>query len=89
MSKLPKFKSEEEFAKFVENHDMAEYWDEFEDIPQMKIGLPRPTKKALTMRIYPYLLEQIKRLAAERGVPYQVLIQQWLTEKVREERRAS
>lgn len=33
--------NEEEFAKFVEDHDMAEYWDEFEDVPEMKIGLPK------------------------------------------------
>jgi hypothetical protein len=30
--KLPEFKTPEEFAKFVETHDMAEYLDQMEEV---------------------------------------------------------
>ena len=42
MPKLPVFKTEEEFAQFVETHDMGEYWDEFEDVTDVKITIPKP-----------------------------------------------
>jgi len=32
MSKIPKFKSEEEEAKFWDTHDLTNYLDEFEEV---------------------------------------------------------
>jgi predicted DNA binding CopG/RHH family protein len=81
--KLPDFISDEEFAEFVETHDMADYLDEFEEVKNMKFK--RPTKRPITMKVYPYILEEIKRLAAEKGMPYQTLIGQWLAERVSQE----
>lgn len=31
MAKLPDFETDDEFFEFVETHDMADYWDEFEE----------------------------------------------------------
>lgn len=87
MPKLPKFKSEKEFAKFVEEHDLADYWEELEDVKDMTVKIQRPSKKMVTLRIYPYLLKKVKKIAEEKGVPYQALIQQWLAEKVGEEKK--
>ncbi len=87
--KLPKFKTEEEFAKFVEEHDMADYADELEEIKDIRVTIPKQTKTMISLRIYPYLLEEIKQIAAKKHMPYQSLIQQWLAEKINEEKRAA
>lgn len=81
--RLPDFKSDGEFAEFVENNDMADYLDEFKEVKDMKFK--RPTKRPITMKIYPYILDKIKRIAAEKGMPYQTLIGQWLAERVSQE----
>lgn len=87
MPRIPKFKTEEEFAKFIEEHDLADYWKELEEVKEVTVALPRPAKKMVALRIYPYLLEKIKKIARQKGVPYQTLIQQWLAEKVGEEKK--
>lgn len=81
--KFPDFKSDEEFVEFVENNDMAAYLNEFEEVKNIKFK--RPTKRSITMKVYPYILEEIKRIASEKGMPYQTLIGQWLAERLSQE----
>lgn len=85
--KMPEFKTDEEFAKFVEEHDMADYKDDLREVKDVKITIPKQTKKMVSLRLYPYTLEEIKEIAAKRGMPYQTLIQQWLAEKISEEKK--
>ena len=85
---MPKFKTEEEFAKFVEEHDMADYADELEEVKDVKVNISKQTKTMISLRIYPYLLEEIKKIANKKHMPYQSLIQQWLAEKINEEKKA-
>ncbi|MBM3242309.1 hypothetical protein FJZ31_39075 [Candidatus Poribacteria bacterium] len=85
MAKLPEFKTDEEFAEFVETHDMADYWDEFEEVKDVKIK--RPVKKHVSLRIYPYLISEIKEIATVKGMPYQTLIGQWLADRVFQEKK--
>ena len=85
MAKLPKFKTEEEFADFIDAHDTAEYWDQFQDVPGVEISVSRPLEGAESLELYPDLLDRIKGVAERKGVPYQVLIRQWLREKLKEE----
>ncbi|OFW35085.1 MAG: hypothetical protein A2074_07545 [Candidatus Aquicultor primus] len=87
--KMPKFETEEEFAKFVEEHDMADYKDDLEEIRDVKINISKQTKTMISLRVYPYLLEEIKQIAAKKHMPYQSLIQQWLAEKINEEKKAA
>jgi predicted DNA binding CopG/RHH family protein len=89
MPRLPVFETEEEFAQFVETHDMGEYWDEFEDVKDVEITIPKPADEFVSVRLYPDLVERIKKIATEKGVPYQTLIQQWLTERLRQEETAA
>ena len=77
--------NEKEFTKFVEEHDIANYWNDFEDV-DIEVDIPIPTKKNITMKIYPYLLREVKSIAGKKGIPYQSLIQQWIAEKISEEK---
>ena len=85
MAKLPEFETDDEFFEFVETHDTADYWDEFEDVENVKVK--RPKKKAITIRLYPYLIAETKGFAAKYGMPYQTLIGQWLTERLSQEKK--
>lgn len=73
---------EEEFADFVDTYDTSEMIDngELTEIYDAKINIPIK-KTAITMKIYPALLERIKRIAAIQRMPYQSLINQWLAER--------
>ena len=39
----------------------------------------------ISMKIDPLYLQSIKKIATLRGIPYQTLMRQWLTEKIRKE----
>lgn len=83
--KLPDFETDEEFAEFFETHSFADYWDEFEDVED--VSLKRPMRKRITIRIFPYVLNNIRAIAKKQGMPYQTLIQQWLAERLSEEQK--
>lgn len=79
---IPELKSDEEFAEFVDNNDMTEYdWQE-----TAEIEIERVPKKPVNMRIHPYVLNEVKKVAKERKMPYSTLIQQWLAERVTQEK---
>jgi len=80
---MPPIETEEEFAEFLDNYDTTDFWDEFEDVKDVKVK--RPKKKMISIRMYPYLISEIKQIAKKREMPYQTLINQWLAEKVSQE----
>ncbi|MBM3236517.1 hypothetical protein FJZ31_09480 [Candidatus Poribacteria bacterium] len=57
--KLPDFETDEEFAEFFATHSFADYWDEFEDVEYVEFK--RPMRKRITIRIFPYVLNNIRR----------------------------
>jgi len=73
---------EQKFADYVENHDTDKMIDKGELIEAKDVKIRIPSKKtAITMTIYPALLQRIKKLAEEQQMPYQSLINQWLAER--------
>lgn len=43
--------------------------------------------KNVTLKLDPLYLQSIKKIATRQGVPYQTIVRQWLTEKIRKELR--
>lgn len=39
----------------------------------------------ISLKIDPLYLQSIKKIATLKGIPYQTLVRQWLTEKIRRE----
>ena len=73
---------EKEFADFVDTHDTSEMIDKGELVEAKDVKINIPTRKIpITMKIYPALLERIKRIAEAQQIPYQSLINQWLAER--------
>lgn len=89
MAKLPEFENDQEAYEFFESHSIADYWEEMEPVEDVRIGLPRPPKHLVTLRFYPHLLDEVKRIAEQEHVPYQILIQKWVADRLGEERQAN
>jgi predicted DNA binding CopG/RHH family protein len=49
----------------------------------------KPTREPVSLRIPGITLDKIRRLANRRGIPYQGLINSWLTERADEEMKAA
>lgn len=81
--KLPKFHSAAEEAAYWEQHSLTDHLDQFQPADQTRFV--RPVKRLVSMRYDVTLLQQIRAIARRKGIPYQTLMHQWLTERTNEE----
>jgi predicted DNA binding CopG/RHH family protein len=86
MPKLPDFKTDEELITWFDSHDTAPYMAEMEEAEETfsVIRTVFPTSP-LDVRLRTDFLAAIQKLALRRGIPYQLLIQTWLLEKLNQE----
>lgn len=59
---------------------MAPHWDQMEPA---EFTITRP-RKPVSIRFDPDILNKVRKLAKQKGIPYQTLIQMWVVEKVQE-----
>ena len=84
--RLSKLKNEDEEFDFWSEHDSTEFFSETEEVSEsLEITKPKRRKQRITMLLDPQLKTQLEKLADEKGIPYQTLIQMWLKERVRQE----
>ena len=93
--KLPKFKSEEEEARFWATHSPLDYSDEFSDVVEpfeispyllKKVAERREKrKKLLTLRIGQHEIDLAKVVARCRGIGYQTQMRMWVIEGMRKD----
>jgi predicted DNA binding CopG/RHH family protein len=81
MPKLPQFTNEQDEAAFWDAHDSTEFLPETETV-DIKFIDARPTKKQISIRLEPAVIEQIKQVARTKGVGYQTLIRIWVMEQL-------
>ena len=86
MAKRRRLKNEDEERDFWSKRDSTEVVDWTK---AALVTLPdlRPSLKTISLRLPAFMLEEIKRLAHKRDVPYQSLIKLFLAESVRRELR--
>lgn len=85
-SKIPSFSSEKEEFNFWSTHESTEYFGDTEEIKgALTIGKRKRPKKRITMLLDQRLKITLEKIAEEKGIPYQTLIQMWLREKVNQE----
>jgi predicted DNA binding CopG/RHH family protein len=84
--KIPEFQDEAEERAFWESHDSSGDVDwgcaKAVELPNL-----RPSTKTITLRLPESLRDQIKIEANKRDIPYQSLIQAWLTDDVKQARK--
>ncbi len=98
MKKLPKFKSEEEEARFWNTHSPLDYPGEFTEAKEPFEFAPSLLKKAaarreerkrqLTLRMGQRQIDLAKVIAKYRGLGYQTLMRIWVIEGIRQEIKA-
>jgi hypothetical protein len=81
MSKLPRFDSIDELARFWDTHDLTDYEDELEEVeePVFKAKVGTAVKIWLT----PKQAAALRRRARSAGLPQADLVREWITEKLR------
>ena len=85
---IPKFKNEDEEAEFWATHDSTDYFDISKAVVNPSFPNLKLSTKAITIRVSESLLNDLKRLANKKDVPYQSLVKVYLDEKVKEETSA-
>ena len=95
MKKIPKFKSEEEEARFWETHSPLDYSDDFTDVKEALKFSPDLLEKAargrderkrqLTLRMGQHQIDWAKVIAKWKGLAYQTQIRMWVIEGIRRE----
>lgn len=75
--KIPKFKNEDEEAKFWSRIDLSEYLEP-SDMERVSFPNLKPTSRSISIRIPEYLLNRVKEKANEINIPYQSLIKEYI-----------
>lgn len=85
--KIPYFKNEAEERRFWQPHDSADFMDWGNAItpsfPKLK-----PSTQTISLRLPEPLLDDLKRLANKRDVPYQSLLKTFLADRIESELHA-
>jgi hypothetical protein len=85
---IPEFTSEREEATFWATHSFApELIDRAEPIPDGELPPPRPRTQPVTIRLTSQTLRRLKALAAKRNIRYQILLEQFVRERLSEEEK--
>ena len=97
MKKLPKFKTEEEEARFWDTHSPLDYSGEFSEakdpfefapsLLKKVAGRRQERKRQLTLRMGQRQIDLAKVIARYRGLGYQTLMRIWVIEGIRQEIR--
>lgn len=82
--KIPTFKTESEERAFWLTHDSADYLDWSEAVTPAMPKL-KPTTQTISLRLPAPLLDDLKRLANKRDVPYQSLLKTFLADRIKAE----
>ncbi len=74
---IPDFQSEDEEIEFWDTHDPDDYF-EAEPLEDLIVAIKPQPKKAVTLRMDPDLLAQLKEVAAQHHIGYQTLARELL-----------
>ena len=84
---IPKFDTEAQEQEFWSAHDSTDYVD-WSKAQRITFGRLKPSTQTISIRLPVALLEDLKRLANKRDVPYQSLVKIFLAERVAQEQRS-
>lgn len=81
---LPKFASLNELVRFVDSHDMGEYW---ERLPEAEFDINIKTRKHL-IAVDKEIIPKLNKVAKSKNIPAEKLVNTWLREKLAISKRA-
>ena len=85
LKKIPKFKNEDEEDEFWSTHDSTEYIDWSKAVVNPVFPNLKLSTRTITIRAPQSLINNLKRIANKKDVPYNSLVKIYLDQMVREE----
>lgn len=85
-SRIPKFTSRDEEARWFDTHDMADYQDEFKTVPAR---FAKNLSSVVPVRFDGKTIGQLRRYAHRRGIGPTTLIRMWILERMHREKKYS
>jgi predicted DNA binding CopG/RHH family protein len=82
--KIPNFKNEAEERRFWQIHDSADFMD-WSNAGTPSFPKLKPSTQTISLRLPEPLLDDLKRLANKRDVPYQSLLKTFLADRIESE----
>ena len=76
--KIPKIDSIKELAQFWDEHDLADFEDELEEVTEFTFE----RESSIKILLPPKETETLKKIAESKGVGYADLIRQWVLERI-------
>jgi predicted DNA binding CopG/RHH family protein len=91
--RLPSLKTEEEVHRFWSTHSLTDYLGDTEAVDEVIELAPslarrireRSRKRLLTIRLEEWRITRAKQIARRKGIPYQKLLRDWISEGLRSE----
>ena len=84
-SKIPKFTSYKEEAKFWDTHSVTDFEDETEDV-DIVFELDKPRDETLILRLQKDVKNRLEKTARSKGLNVSTLARMWLIEKLQSAR---
>ncbi len=82
MKKIPKFKSEEEAARFWGAHNFEGFQ---EDTSEAGVGFVKRPKKTVALRLDSADIKSVESIAKKKGLSYTALLRMWIKEHLAKE----
>jgi len=82
MKKIPKFKTQEEAAKYWQTHSFKDY---HKDTKNGEIIFIKKAKKTVAIRLDPDDIKSVEKIAESRGLSYTSLLRMWIKEHLSRE----
>ena len=82
MKKIPKFKGDEEAARFWETHSFEDY---YKDTKDAEIRFIKRPKKSIAIRLDPEDIKSVELIAERKGLSYTELLRMWIKEYLSKE----
>ncbi len=77
--RIPKTDSIEELARFWDEHDVTDFEEELEEVPESVFAR---REHQVTIRLDESESEAVRRIASARGIEEATVIQEWVREKL-------
>ena len=84
MRKIPKFKTDEEAARFWGTHSFEEY---HRDTKETEIKFVKKPKRTIAIRLDPDDIKSVETIAQRKGLSYTSLLRMWIKEHLSKETR--
>ena len=84
MKKIPKFKTDEDAARFWESHRFQDY---YRYTKESGINFVRRANRTVAVRLDPDDIKSVKRIAERKGLSYTSLLRMWIKEHLNKEQR--